>query len=292
MLVRSATGSDLAVRQESALVQLGPVDLAFSLLHGPFGEDGTIQGLLEMMGTRYVGAGVLASAVGMDKHFMKLVFSASGLPVGPFVTITPAEWERDKGAALDAVAALTYPVFVKPARGGSSMGISKVDVEAELVQAIEFAREFDPKVIIEQGFVGARELECGVLGDPAGGTPLTSEVAEIRMHTESGFYDFAAKYLPEEQVDLDVPAQVHPDIAGQVQEWAVKAFQAIGCEGLARVDVFVTRDQQVVVNEINTMPGFTEHSMFPRMWAASGVPYAELVDRLIQLGLSRPVGLR
>ena len=292
MLVRSATGSDLAVRQESALAQLGPVDLAFSLLHGPFGEDGTIQGLLEMMGTRYVGAGVLASAVGMDKHFMKLVFSASGLPVGPFVTITPAEWERDKSAALDAVGALTYPVFVKPARGGSSMGISKVDVETELVQAIEFAREFDPKVIIEQGFVGARELECGVLGDPAGGTPVASEVAEIRMHTESGFYDFAAKYLPEEQVDLDVPAQVHPDIAGQVQEWAVKAFQAIGCEGLARVDVFVTRDQQVVVNEINTMPGFTEHSMFPRMWAASGVPYAELVDRLIQLGLSRPVGLR
>jgi D-alanine-D-alanine ligase len=172
------------------------------------------------------------------------------------------------------------------------MGISKVDAETELVQAIEFAREFDPKVIIEQGFVGARELECGVLGDPAGGTPLTSEVAEIRMHTDSGFYDFAAKYLPEEQVDLDVPAQVHPDIAAQVQLWAVKAFQAIGCEGLARVDVFVTRDQQVVVNEINTMPGFTEHSMFPRMWAASGISYVELVDRLIQLGLSRPVGLR
>ncbi|MET0693584.1 MAG: D-alanine--D-alanine ligase family protein [Propionibacteriaceae bacterium] len=292
LLVRSANGSDLAVRQQSALAQLGPVDLAFSLLHGPFGEDGTIQGLFEMMGTRYVGAGVLASAVGMDKHFMKLVFSASGLPIGPFVTVTPAEWERDKAACLDAVAALTYPVFVKPARGGSSLGISKVDDESGLTQAIEFARGYDPKVIIEQGFVGARELECGVLGDPAGGTPVASEVAEIRMHTESGFYDFQAKYLPEEQVDLDVPANVPPDIADQVREWAVRAFEAVGCEGLARVDVFVTRELKVVINEINTMPGFTEHSMFPRMWAASGLPYPELVDRLIRLGLDRPVGLR
>jgi D-alanine-D-alanine ligase len=292
LLLRSATGSDLAVRQQSALAQLGPVDLAFSVLHGPFGEDGTIQGMFEMMGTRYVGAGVLASAVGMDKHFMKLVFSASGLPVGPFVTITPAEWERDKAACLDAVAALEYPLFVKPARGGSSLGISKVDDESGLTQAIEFARGYDPKVIIEQGFVGARELECGVLGDGPGGLPAASEVAEIKMHTASGFYDFQAKYLPEEQVELDVPASVAPDIAEQVRAWAVRAFQAIGCEGLARVDVFVTRDLKVVVNEINTMPGFTEHSMFPRMWAATGVPYPELVERLIQLGLQRPVGLR
>ena len=292
MLLRSSVGSDLAVRHQSALAQVGPVDLAFSLLHGPFGEDGTIQGLFEMMGTRYVGAGVLASAVGMDKHFMKLVFSASGLPVGPFVPITPGEWERDKAACLDAVNALDYPLFVKPARGGSSLGISKVEHESELAQAIEFAREFDPKVIVEQGFVGARELECGVLGDVGGGRPVASEVAEIRMHTESGFYDFAAKYLPEEQVDLDVPAQVATDIADQVRFWAVRAFEALGCEGLARVDVFVTSDRRVVVNEINTMPGFTEHSMFPRMWAASGVDYPELVERLILLGLRRPVGLR
>jgi len=228
----------------------------------------------------------------MDKHFMKLVFSASGLPVGPFVTITPAEWERDKAACLDAVAALEYPLFVKPARGGSSLGISKVDDEPGLTQAIEFARGYDPKVIIEQGFVGARELECGVLGDGPDGLPAASEVAEIKMHTASGFYDFQAKYLPEEQVELDVPASVPPDIADQVRAWAVRAFQAIGCEGLARVDVFVTQDLKVVVNEINTMPGFTEHSMFPRMWAATGVPYPELVERLIQLGLQRPVGLR
>jgi len=292
LLVRAETGSELVVRQESALTQLGQVDLAFSLLHGPFGEDGTIQGLLEMMGTRYVGAGVLASAVGMDKHFMKLVFSASGIPVGPFVPITAGQWARDKAACLDAVAALSYPLFVKPARGGSSLGITKVDDADGLEDAIGFAQGYDPKVIVEQGFVSARELECGVLGDPAGGQPVASEVAEIRMHNGSGFYDFDAKYLPEEQVELDVPAHVSPVISALVQEWAVKAFEAIGCEGLARVDVFVTPDLRVVVNEINTMPGFTEHSMFPRMWGASGLSYPELVGRLIELGLQRPVGLR
>lgn len=292
LLLRSAIGSELAVRSRSTLAQLGPVDLGFSLLHGPFGEDGTIQGLFEMMGTRYVGAGVLASAVGMDKHFMKLVFAASGLPVGPFVSITPAEWERDKAACLDAVAALDYPLFVKPARGGSSLGITKVDEPAELVQAIEVARGFDPKVVVEQGFVGARELECGVLGDLAGGPPRASEVAEIRMDNATGFYDFQAKYLPEEQVHLDVPARVPADVAARVQACAVLAFSTLGCEGLARVDVFVTGDGEVVLNEINTMPGFTEHSMFPRMWAATGLSYPALVEELIQLGLSRPVGLR
>jgi D-alanine-D-alanine ligase len=292
LLLRSGAGSEIAVRQQLALAALGPVDLAFSLLHGPFGEDGTIQGLFEMMGTRYVGAGVLASAVGMDKHFMKLVFAASGLPVGPFVTITAAEWERDKAACLASVGSLSYPLFVKPARGGSSLGISKVDDSADLVQAIEHARGYDPKVVVEQGFVGARELECGVLGDVDGGPPRASAVAEIRMHTASGFYDFEAKYLPEEQVDLDVPAQVPPEVADRVRACAVRAFAAIGCEGLARVDVFVTADDRVVLNEINTMPGFTEHSMFPRMWAAEGIAYPQLVEHLIRLGLTRPVGLR
>ncbi|MCW2802711.1 MAG: D-alanine-D-alanine ligase [Propionibacteriaceae bacterium] len=292
MLVRSAGGSELAVRSQSALAQLGPVDVAFSLLHGPFGEDGTIQGLFEMMGVRYVGAGVLASAVGMDKHFMKLVLSASGLPVGPFVAIPPAEWRRDPAACLESVAALDYPLYVKPARGGSSLGITKVDDQAGLEAAIAFAQRYDPKVIIEQGFVDARELECGVLADPAGGRPEASQVAEIRVHSESGFYDFDAKYLPEEQVDLDVPAEVDGDIAAEVRDLAVRTFEAIGCEGLARVDVFVTRDRRVIVNEINTMPGFTEHSMFPQMWSASGLPYPDLVERLIRLGLERPVGLR
>ena len=292
LLMRVTTGSELAVREQSVLSQLGPVDVALALLHGPFGEDGTIQGLFEMMGTRYVGAGVLASAVGMDKHFMKLVLAASGLPVGPFVPIIPAEWQRDKAACLEAAATLHYPLFVKPARGGSSLGISRVDDPARLEQAIEVAQAYDPKIIIEQGFVGARELECGVLGDLDGGLPMASVVAEIRVHSESGFYDFEAKYLPEEQVDLDVPAEIRPELADQVRQLAIKTFQAIGCEGLARVDVFVTSDGQVVVNEINTMPGFTQHSMFPRMWAASGVQYPELVERLITLALGRPVGLR
>ena len=292
LLMRVSSGSELAVREHSALSQLGPVDVALALLHGPFGEDGTIQGLFEMMGTRYVGAGVLASAVGMDKHFMKLVLAASGLPIGPFVPITPAQWRRDKIACLEAVAALHYPVFVKPARGGSSLGISKVDDPEVLEQAIQIAQAYDPKIIVEQGFVGARELECGVLADLDGGPPQASVVAEIRVHSESGFYDFEAKYLPEEQVDLDVPADIRPELASEVQELAIRTFDAIGCEGLARVDVFVTHDGHVVVNEINTMPGFTPHSMFPRMWAASGVPYPELVERLITLALRRPVGLR
>jgi D-alanine-D-alanine ligase len=292
VLMRVSSGSELAVREQSALSHLGPVDVALALLHGPFGEDGTIQGLFEMMGTRYVGAGVLASAVGMDKHYMKLVLAACGLPVGPFVPVTPAEWRRDKTACLEAIAGLHYPVFVKPSRGGSSLGISKVDDPAQLEQAIQVAQAYDPKIIVEQGFVGARELECGVLADLDGGPPLASVVAEIRVHSESGFYDFNAKYLPEEQVDLDVPAEVRPELANEIQELAVRTFEAIGCEGLARVDVFVTHQGQVIINEINTMPGFTQHSMFPRMWAASGVAYSELVERLITLALRRPVGLR
>ena len=179
---------------------------------------------------------------------------------------------------------------MKPARGGSSLGISRVDGPEELVAAIESARTYDPKVIVEEGIIGARELECGVLGDPDGGPPAASELGEIRLH--SGFYDFDAKYLPEEQVELDVPAEVDAEIAEEVQRLAVRTFEAIGCEGLARVDVFVTPHRKVIVNEINTMPGFTAHSMFPRMWAATGVDYPELVDRLLQLALRRPVGLR
>ncbi len=290
LLMRGDGGTELATRDASAIAEIGRVDVAFALLHGPYGEDGTIQGLFEMTGVPYVGAGVLASAVGMDKHFMKLVLSASGLPVGPFVTITPRQWASDRVAALDAVAALDFPVYVKPARGGSSMGISKVDSADGLDAAIAEAQRFDPKVIIEKAFVGARELECGVL-DSADG-PQASVVAEIRMHTASGFYDFEAKYLPEEQVQLDVPAQIDPELETRVRELAVRTFLAVDCEGLARVDFFHATDSQLVVNEINTMPGFTEHSMFPRMWAESGVGYRELIDRLVTLALHRSTGLR
>ncbi len=244
VLLRGEESSELARRDYAAggesLSGLGTVDVAFSLLHGPYGEDGTIQGMFEMMGIRYVGAGVLASAVGMDKHFMKMVFAASGLPVGPYVVIDPRQWAGDRAAALDPLAALDYPLFVKPARGGSSLGIRKVDHPAELEVAIEFARQYDPKVIVEQGFVGARELECGVLQSVDGGPPEVSEVAEIRMHTASGFYDFEAKYLPEDQVDLQVPTELDPSLAIQLQQMAASTFEAIGCEGLARVDFFLT----------------------------------------------------
>ena len=297
VLLREGAGTGLARRTQdgpdrSALAEVGRIDVAFALLHGPFGEDGTIQGLFEMMGTRYVGAGVLASAVGMDKQVMKLVLAASGLPVGPFVPILPARWAADRAACLEAVAALGMPVFVKPARGGSSLGISRVDRPEDLVAAVEEAQRFDPKVIVEEGFVGARELECGVLADLDGGPPTASQVAEIRVRSASGFYDFEAKYLPEEQVALDVPADIPGELADRVRAVALATFEAIGCEGLARVDVFVTHEGHVVVNEINTMPGFTPHSMFPRMWAASGVEYPALVDRLVQLALRRPLGLR
>ncbi len=294
MLVPGAAGGELVRRGsgDTGLAAMGPIDVAFSLLHGPFGEDGTIQGLFEMMGTRYVGAGVLASAVGMDKHYMKALFAAAGLPVGPYVVITPADWQRDREQALKSVSQLRYPLYVKPTRNGSSIGITKVTDESGLEDAIAFAHRFDPKVIIEQGFEHARELECGVLQVPDPGMPQVSAVAEIRMHTESGFYDFDAKYLPEEQVELEVPADLDPDTAAEMQALAVRAFESIGCEGLARVDFFLTPDGGLVVNEINTMPGFTEHSMFPRVWAASGLDYPALIDRLLQLALHRPVGLR
>jgi len=295
ILLPGQAGGQLVHRSQgdSALADVGPVDVAFALLHGPFGEDGTIQGLFEMMGTRYVGSGVLASAVGMDKHYMKTIFAAAGLPVGPYGVITAADWRRDPMQALKSVSQLNYPLYIKPARGGSSIGITKITDESQLEAAIEYAHRFDPKVIVEEGFEHARELECGVLESLDGGLPQVSAVAEIRMHTESGFYDFQAKYLPEEQVDLDVPAEgLDAEVVAELQALASRAFESIGGEGLARVDFFLTAEGRPVINEINTMPGFTEHSMFPRVWAASGLDYPTLVDRLLQLALSRSTGLR
>ncbi len=270
---------------------LGEVDVVFPLLHGPWGEDGTIQGLLEMAGVRYVGAGVLASAVSMDKAYMKVVLAAAGLPVLPSATVTAREWEQDAARCRARADVIGYPLFVKPARGGSSLGISKVHDATELDGAIEEALRHDPKVLVETAAVDAREVECGVLQD-LDGTPQTSVPAEIRISGDHEFYDFAAKYLPEEHTDLDVPADLPEDLARQVQELSVRAFEAVGCEGLARVDFFVLPGERLVVNEINTMPGFTPTSMFPRMWAASGVDYPALVDRLIRLALQRDTGLR
>lgn len=271
---------------------LGEVDVVFPVMHGPWGQDGTLQGLLELAGLRYVGAGVLSSAVGTDKAFMKLLFAAQGLPVVPWVLVRPGEWRRDPGAVREAVSALRYPVFVKPARAGSSFGISRVDAPEDLGDAIEAAERFDPKVLVEAAAVGAREVEIGVLQGLDGAAPDTSQIAEIRVDAAHTFYDFEAKYLPDQNTTLDIPADLEEHLAAKVRALAVQAFAALDVEGLARVDFFVFPDGRVVVNEVETMPGFTSTSMFPRMWAASGLSYPELVDRLVRLALQRPTGLR
>jgi len=280
------------VRDGSAPAVLGAVDVVFPLLHGPFGEDGTVQGMLELADLRYVGAGVLASAVGMDKHFMKLLLAGAGLPIAPFVVLRPGEFDRDPAPWIQTVAELGLPVFVKPARAGSSLGISKVTDLADLPAAIDAARQHDPKVIVEAAVVG-REIECAVLGGRPGEPARASQPGEIVVtDSRHGFYDFEAKYLDEASVRLSCPADLPPDVLEEVRAIAVRTFDAVGCEGLARVDVFVTPDDGVVVNEINTMPGFTPFSMYPRMWEASGLAYPQLIDELLELALTRPVGLR
>jgi D-alanine-D-alanine ligase len=229
----------------------------------------------------------------MDKHYMKVVFEAAGLPLLPYAVITDRQWRSDPEACRKSVDALGFPVFVKPCRGGSSIGISKVHSPAELDDAVEEARRWDPKVIVEASAGdGAREIECGVLEGFGDAAPETSVVAEITVEGDHDFYDFAAKYLPEEHTRLDVPADLEHELSDQVRTLSAEAFEALSCEGLARVDFFLLADGRVVINEINTMPGFTPTSMFPRMWAESGVPYGDLVDRLLQLALRRPTGLR
>ena len=278
----------------TSLADAGAVDVVFPLLHGPYGEDGTIQGMLELAGVPYVGSGVLASAVGMDKAYMKLVFTGHGLPVGPYVVVKPREWDGDNpSAVVDRISReLAFPVFVKPARAGSSLGVTRVDDVTGLVEAIEEARVHDPKVLVEQGIEG-REIECAVLGGRGGGAPRASVPGEIVVdHDEATFYDFESKYLSATHARTEAPADVPDDVAERVRELAVLAFDAIGAEGLSRVDCFVTPDGDVLLNEINTMPGFTPISMYSKMWEASGMSYTELVDELIQLALERPTGLR
>ncbi|MEO6999739.1 MAG: D-alanine--D-alanine ligase family protein [Terracoccus sp.] len=272
-------------------VELGTVDVVFPVLHGPFGEDGTLQGFLELSDVRYVGSGVFASAAGMDKHYMKVVFAGHGIPVGPYVVITDRAWRADPAAALERCSALSYPLFVKPARAGSSMGITKVDSPNGLEAAVETARQHDPKVLVEEGISG-REIECAVLEGHGTEAPRTSHVGEIEVHDNHAFYDFDAKYLAEADVDLSCPADVPPAVSDEVRRLAAEAFESLGCEGLARVDCFYADDGRVVVNEINTMPGFTPSSMYPRMWAASGLAYPDLIDELLSLALERRTGLR
>ncbi|WP_411090680.1 D-alanine--D-alanine ligase family protein [Streptomyces sp. 049-1] len=270
---------------------LGEVDVVFPVLHGPYGEDGTLQGLLELSGVPYVGAGVLASAVGQDKEYMKAVFASYGLKVGPYVVIRPREWEQDRSGArgkiVDFAGEHGWPLFVKPARAGSSIGITKVDDLAGLDEAIEEARRHDPKILVEATLRG-REIECGVLEFEDG--PRASVPAEIPPPSEHAYYDFEAKYI--DSTPGIVPAPLTPAETAEVQRLAVAAFDAASCEGLVRADFFLTEDGEFVINEINTMPGFTPISMYPQMWQASGVAYPELVDRLVQAALRRPTGLR
>ena len=266
---------------------VGGVDVVFPVLHGPYGEDGTVQGLLELAGLPYVGSGVLASSVAMDKGAMKMMLRAAGLPVGAFEVITDAQWRRLRASSLDRAERLGYPVFVKPIRAGSSRGIAKAHDRRELEAAIDAARTHDPRIIVEAAIDGAREIECGVIVDEAA---RASRCAEIVVHGHP-FYDFDAKYL-DDSAELIVPASLERAVESEVQRLAVASFEALGCEGLARVDFFVRPDGTVLVNEVNTMPGFTPISMFPRMWGASGLDYPSLITHLIDDAIRRGTGLR
>jgi D-alanine-D-alanine ligase len=266
------------------------VDVVFPVLHGPWGEDGTVQGLLESVGVPFVGSGTLASALAMDKGFMKAMLAAAGLEVGRYVVIPDRRWTEDAAGVTAEIEAIGLPVFVKPCRAGSSLGISKVSDLAGLADAIESARRHDPRVIVEAAVGGAREIECGVLVDPTG-VPHASRCAEIIVNAGHDFYDFEAKYL-DDSATLVVPAQIDAQKEDRIREMAVKAFNALACEGLARVDFFLRDDGTIVLNEVNTMPGFTSISMYPRMWQESGVAYPAIVDRLVGDALRKGTGLR
>jgi D-alanine-D-alanine ligase len=272
-----AAGTELAVRPEQGV---RGVDVVFPILHGPFGEDGTVQGLFELADLPYVGSGVLASALAMDKAMAKVVLAQAGLPQAPYLVVAGRDWRADPDrVAAEVAGRLAYPVFTKPARLGSSIGISKVKTPDDLAAGLAAAFAHDTKAVVEQG-IAARELECGVLGND---TPEASVVGEVIPGHE--FYDFEAKYL-DESLKLEIPAQVSEAVGAEVRELSRRAFRALGCEGLARVDFFYEEATgRVLVNEVNTIPGFTPKSMFPLLWAASGLAYPDLVARLVDLAV-------
>jgi D-alanine-D-alanine ligase len=285
-LPESAATREFTVRLADGTMQsLGDVDVAFPILHGPFGEDGTIQGMFELIGLPYVGNGVLASALGMDKHFTKTVLAGAGIAVAPWVTVTRARLAQDSDLWRRRIAGLGLPVFVKPARAGSSVGVTKVKSLDDLDAALEIAFAEDHTVLVEQAIAG-REVECAVLQGRDGTPPRVSVAGEIVLTTRE-FYDFDAKYHDAPGVELVCPADLHEGELAEMQRIAGRAFDAIGGAGLARVDFFLS-DEGFVLNEINTMPGFTPISMFPACWLASGVSYPELIDELITLGLQTP----
>ena len=264
---------------------LGTPDIVFPILHGPFGEDGTLQGMLELVGYPYVGSGVLASALGMDKHFTKTVLEHAGITVAPWRTVTDTEYADRPAIAAEALDALGAPVFVKPARAGSSVGVSRVSDVEGLDAAMRLALAEDSKVLIEAGVPG-REVEIAVLGGRPGERPRASVAGEIVLSGRD-FYDFDAKYLNAPGIDLVCPADLSDDQLARLQEVAIRAFEAIGAEGLARVDFFLQADGRIVVNEVNTMPGFTPISMFPTCWIRSGVSYEDLITELLDVAMAR-----
>ena len=253
------------------------IDIVFPVLHGPYGEDGTIQGMLEMANIPYVGSGVLASAAAMDKSFAKSIFAAHGLKVAEGITITPAQWKANVAGITHEANSLSYPVFVKPARGGSSRGTTKVKSEGELAAAIDEAFRFDSKVMIENGVIGS-EIECAVL--EINGVPQASVVGKISIDPKFEFYDFEAKYL-DGATTIELPASIPAETSEEIRALAIQAFNALDCRGLARVDFFLTNNGEIIINELNTMPGFTATSVFPKMWAASGVSYKEIISQLL-----------
>jgi len=278
--VEKAGGAEIRSLAPLEISQVvGRLDVVIPALHGPMGEDGTIQGLLELADIPYVGSGVLGSAVSMDKAVMKEVLECSGLPTSPWFLVTETLWREDPGPFVQRGKALSWPVFVKPANMGSSVGIAKVADEDAFERAVEKAFEYDRRVMVEKG-LAAREFECAVLGNDH---PETSVVGEIVPHAD--FYDYGAKY-GEEGADLVIPAPLAPARSEEIRDLAQRAFLAVDAQGLARVDFFL-EGERVYVNEINTLPGFTPFSMYPKLWAATGVPYEQLLDRLIQLALER-----
>ncbi len=277
-LVRSRKGPVLVqFEEDGSATDLGPIDVAFPVLHGPYGEDGTVQGYLATVGIPYVGADVTASSTGIDKRAMKQAFKARGLPQVPYLPVRRARWDAEPVAMADDIeAALSYPVFTKPARQGSSIGITMAHHREELLAGLEEAFRYDHVVIVEQGLDRPRELEVGALGNDVIEVTPPGEIAPSHE-----FYDFEAKYLDESE--LNVPADVDDDVARRIDTIARQAFQAIGCRGMARVDFFLDAAGELWLNEINTIPGFTPNSMFPRLWEAQGVSYPDLVDRLLTL---------
>lgn len=255
------------------------IDVVFPILHGPYGEDGTVQGLLKLTNIPFVGAGVLGSAIGMDKDVAKRLLRDARIPIAKFLVVY--KWEQESIGFTEVSSHLGLPLFIKPANAGSSVGVSKVRTEEEFNKALEEAFSFDTKILIEE-FIEGREVECAVLGN---NQPIASRIGEIIAQQD--FYSYEAKYLDENGAILNIPAKISEETEKQIQQLAIQAFQVLCCEGMARVDFFLTKNNQVIVNEINTIPGFTKISMYPKLWEISGIPYRDLIDRLIQLALEK-----